>query len=238
MVNSLVAACVNVTGELALSFGCGPIPALGYIGIAWASAIATTLGMSLNLMYVLSGPSRVTLGSLTTPLFGCIKNLVKLGVPTALQQTAWNAGTLVVYFLVAHLRGGEVTALAAMSAGVRIEAIIFLPIFGLNMASAVLTGNRLGAGDVVGARFWSQGDNDALSGTHTFACVGYIHFRAGNLTPVDPRPRGASRDDALSADKYDRRAIYGYRGFPVRGFAGSGGYLRHNEDYLHGNVAA
>lgn len=156
MVNSLVAACVNVTGELALSFGCGPIPALGYIGIAWASAIATTLGMSLNLMYVLSGPSRVTLGSLTTPLFGCIKNLVKLGVPTALQQTAWNAGTLVVYFLVAHLRGGEVTALAAMSAGVRIEAIIFLPIFGLNMASAVLTGNRLGAGDVVGARFGAK----------------------------------------------------------------------------------
>ncbi len=152
MVNSLVAACVNVTGELALSFGCGPIPALGYIGIAWASAIATTLGMSLNLIYVLSGPSRVTLGSLTTPLFSCIKNLVKLGFPTALQQTAWNAGTLVVYFLVAHLRGVEVTALAAMSAGVRIEAIIFLPIFALNMASAVLTGNRLGAGDVAGAR--------------------------------------------------------------------------------------
>ena len=152
MINSLVAASVNVMGELALSFGWGPIPAIGYIGIAWATAIATTLGMSLNLIYVFSGPSRVTLRSLTTPLFGCIKNLVKLGVPTALQQTAWNVGTLMVYFLVAHFRGGEVTALAAMTAGVRIEAIIFLPIFALNMASAVLTGNRLGAGDVAGAR--------------------------------------------------------------------------------------
>ena len=152
MINSLVAASVNVVGELVLSFGWGPIPAMGYIGIAWGTAIATTLGMVLNLIYVLSGPARVTFRSLTNPLFGCIKNLVKLGVPTALQQTAWNVGTLMVYFLVARLQGGEITALAAMTAGVRIEAIIFLPIFALNMASAVLTGNRLGAGDVAGAR--------------------------------------------------------------------------------------
>jgi MATE family multidrug resistance protein len=152
MINSCVAACVNVAGELILSFGWGPIPALGYIGIAWATAIATTLGMALNLFYVLSGPSRITLWSLTNPLFGCVKNLIKLGVPTALQQTAWNVGTLMVYFLVGRLQGGEITALAAMTGGVRIEAIIFLPIFALNMASAVLTGNRLGAGDVAGAR--------------------------------------------------------------------------------------
>jgi multidrug resistance protein, MATE family len=152
MVNSFVAASVNVAAELILSFGWGPIPAMGYIGIAWGTAIATTLGMTLNLMYVFSGPARVTLRSLTSPLYGCIRNLVKLGVPTALQQTAWNVGTLMVYFLVGRLQGNEITALAAMTAGVRIEAIIFLPIFALSMASAVLTGNRLGAGDVAGAR--------------------------------------------------------------------------------------
>jgi Na+-driven multidrug efflux pump len=149
MINSLVAASVNVVGELVLSFGWGPIPAMGYIGIAWGTAIATTLGMALNLIFVLSGPARVTLRSLTNPLFGCIKNLVKL-VPH--RSRAWNMGTLMVYFLVGRLQGGEITALAAMTAGVRIEAIIFLPIFALNMASAVLTGNRLGAGDVAGAR--------------------------------------------------------------------------------------
>jgi MATE family, multidrug efflux pump len=152
MMNSLVAASVNVVGELALSFGWGPIPAFGYIGIAWATAIATTLGMALNLTYVCSGPAGVTLRSLVSPLFGCVWNLLKLGWPTALQQTAWNVGTLMVYFLVGRLQGGQITALAAMTAGVRIEAIIFLPIFALNMASAVLTGNRLGAGDVAGAR--------------------------------------------------------------------------------------
>jgi len=152
MVNSFVAALVNVVGDLVLAFGWGPIPALGYRGIAWATALGTTIGALLNLAFMFSGPERIRGGALVTPMSGCIKNLIRLGVPSALQQTAWNAGTLVVYFLVAGLPGGEITALAAMTAGVRIEAIIFLPIFALNMAGAVLAGNRLGAGDVAGAR--------------------------------------------------------------------------------------
>jgi len=152
MINSFIAAAVNVAGDLMLAFGWGPIPALGYIGIAWASAIATSLGMSLNLIYICFGPGRISLGRIRRFRGRCIRNLLKLGAPTAIQQTAWNAGTLVVYFLVGRLGQSEITALAAMTAGLRIEAIIFLPIFAFNMAAAVLTGNRLGAGDVEGAR--------------------------------------------------------------------------------------
>jgi multidrug resistance protein, MATE family len=152
MVNSFVAALVNVLGDLILGFGWGPIPAFGYIGIAWATAIATTIGMFLNLFYMFSGAGAISFGAVGSPLPRCLKNLVKLGIPTALQQTAWNAGTLVVYFLAGQLQAGEITAIAAMTAGVRVEAIIFLPVFALNMASAVLTGNRLGAGDTIGAR--------------------------------------------------------------------------------------
>jgi multidrug resistance protein, MATE family len=153
MVNTLIASVVTVIGDLVLGLGWGlPSLALGYTGIAWATAIGTTLGMVLNFVHMLHGPDKITRSSLTTPLVGCMKNLIKLGVPSALQQVAWNAGTLVVYFLVAHLEGGQIAALAAMTAGVRIEAIIFLPIFALNMSAAVLTGNRLGVGDVSGAR--------------------------------------------------------------------------------------
>ncbi len=152
MVNSCLASITNVIGDFVLGFGWGPIPALGYTGIAWATAFGTSLGMVLNMAHIFSGPYRIRLSRLRKPMPTCIRNLVKLGVPSALQQTAWNAGTLVVYFLVARLQEGEITALAAMTAGVRIEAIIFLPVFALNMAAAVITGNRLGAGDPVGAR--------------------------------------------------------------------------------------
>jgi len=153
MFNSCAAALANVAGDLVLGLGWGlPFPGFGYMGIAWATAIGTTFGMVLNLLHIVHGPSRVTLGAFTNPMGQCVRNLIRLGVPSALQQTAWNAGTLVVYFLVGRLEGGQITALAAMTAGVRIEAIIFLPIFALNMAAAVLTGNRLGMHDVAGAR--------------------------------------------------------------------------------------
>ena len=152
MINSFAASLINVIGDLVLSFGWGPVPAFGYIGIAWATAVGTTFGMVLNLVHVFRGYGRITAHSLLNPISPCIMNLLKLGIPTVLQQTAWNVGTLVVYFLIGKLQGGEITALAAMTAGVRIEAIIFLPIFAFNMASAVLTGNRIGAGDVAGAR--------------------------------------------------------------------------------------
>jgi multidrug resistance protein, MATE family len=155
MVNSFIAAAVNIAACLGLGLGWGPFPALGYRGIAWATALATSLGMILNLVHVFHGPGSLSLGALSRPGRGCFRNLVKLGIPTAIQQTSWNVGTLIVYFLVGQAQGeggGQLTALAAMGAGVRIEAIIFLPIFALNMAAAVFTGNRIGAGDASGAR--------------------------------------------------------------------------------------
>jgi MATE family multidrug resistance protein len=152
MINSAVAATLNVFGDFVLGFGWGPIPELGFRGIALSSAIASTVGMALNLFWVSYGPHGISWRSMIRPLSPCLKNLVRLGAPSAAQQTAWNAGTLVVYFLVGQLESGRITALAAMTAGMRIEAIIFLPIFAFNMACAVLTGNRLGAGDIAGAR--------------------------------------------------------------------------------------
>jgi MATE family multidrug resistance protein len=152
MVNAGISATLNVILDLVLGLGWGPIPGLGYQGIAYATATATTVGMLLNLAYLFSGSGKMLIATLIRPLPLCVINLVRLGFPSALQQVAWNAGTLVVYFLVSRLHTGEVTALAAMTAGLRIEAIIFLPIFAFNMASAVLTGNRLGTGDTAGAR--------------------------------------------------------------------------------------
>lgn len=152
MVNSFVAALANIAGDLTLTFGLGPIPALGFIGIAWATAAAVTLGMMLNLGHILYDSAKFSFSIKGILQPRCIRNLLKLGIPTALQQTAWNAGTLVVYFLIARLETGQITALAAITAGVRVEAIVFLPVFALNMASAILTGNRLGAGDIEGAR--------------------------------------------------------------------------------------
>jgi putative MATE family efflux protein len=152
MINGMITAALNVVGDIILAFGWGSIPAMGFLGIAWSSAAASSLGMILNLLCLNIGRSGAPTPGCCKPMAGCFKNLLRLGLPAALQQAAWNAGTLVVYFLVGRIGHGEITALAAMTAGLRIEAIIFLPIFAFNMAAAVLTGNRLGARDEAGAR--------------------------------------------------------------------------------------
>ncbi|MEW6600917.1 MAG: MATE family efflux transporter, partial [Nitrospirota bacterium] len=41
---------------------------------------------------------------------------------------------------------GSIAAMAALTNGLRIEAFIYLPVFALNMAASVLTGQNLGAG--------------------------------------------------------------------------------------------
>ena len=125
---------------------------LRYKGIALASAISVSMGMVLNLAHMFRGPDGIGLSNFRAPVPACIKNLLRLGIPTAIQQASWNVGTLVIYSIVGHLHGHGIVPLAAMTGGVRLEGIVFLPIFAMNMAAAVLTGNRLGAGNIQAAR--------------------------------------------------------------------------------------
>jgi putative MATE family efflux protein len=152
LLNAFIAAILNIGGDFVFAFGYGPFPEMGFRGIAWSTMFSTLVGAGLNLIHMFRGPFGLDLPSIGKPMPRCLKNLIKLGVPTAVQQTSWNLGSLIVYFLVGSLQKGEIVALAAMTGGVRIEAVVFLPIFALSMAASVLTGNRLGAGDVEGAK--------------------------------------------------------------------------------------
>ncbi len=187
MFNAFAAALVNVGGDFILAFGWGPIPALGYRGIAIATALAMTTGMLLNTAHMCLGPTRVQLRAFLNPIGRCFRNLVKVGAPSAVQHVAWNAGTLVVYFLVGLLDKGEITALAALTAGLRIEALIFLPIFAFNMTAAVVTGNRLGARDPEGAK----------SGAKAAAvlCLGIILIPAAGIFASAPHLAALLTDD-------------------------------------------
>ena len=75
-----------------------------------------------------------------------IKRIFFLSWPMALLQVSWNAGSIVLYNILGRLPEGSITAMAAFTSGLRIEAVIYLPMFALNMAASVLTGQNLGAG--------------------------------------------------------------------------------------------
>jgi multidrug resistance protein, MATE family len=142
---SLVSA-INIAMNFLLVFGLFSFQGLGYKGIALATASAMFSGMIVCVFLfkksrwkdILSGPLRVSAG--------LVRKLLLLSWPAALVQISWNAGYIALYNILSHLQEGHITAMAALTNGLRIEAIIYLPVFALNMAASVLTGQNLGAG--------------------------------------------------------------------------------------------
>jgi Na+-driven multidrug efflux pump len=71
--------------------------------------------------------------------------LFRVAWPAGLMQVLWQTGYLVLYAITASLPVDRVDALAGLTAGMRIEAILFLPGFALNMTASILVGHHLGA---------------------------------------------------------------------------------------------
>ena len=145
LVTMFVVGAVTIIGDFCLVFGIPPFPKMGYPGIALATAIAATLGMTINLAFFSLNRWRVLYRRPWIISIASIKTIAKLGWPAVLLQIAWNAGSIVLYNILGRLGDARIAALASLTNGLRIEAIIFLPAFALNMAAAVLVGQNLGA---------------------------------------------------------------------------------------------
>ena len=114
---------------------------------AAASAIAVTIGMIMNLLFFRFGSWAGVYKRPWSFSLDIIKRTIRLSWPAAMLQIAWNAGSIILYGILGKLESGSISALAAITNGFRIEGIIFLPAFALNMAASVLIGQNLGAGN-------------------------------------------------------------------------------------------
>ena len=78
--------------------------------------------------------------------------LVKVALPAGGNQLSWQLGYLVLLGIVGALPMGSVHALAGMTAGMRIESLLFLPAIAFGMTGTILVGYCLGNGNPVEAR--------------------------------------------------------------------------------------
>jgi MATE family multidrug resistance protein len=145
LLTMFVFSAINVLGDFALVFGIPPFPKLGYPGIALSTAIAATIGMGINFIFFSLPRWRALYQRPWSISIASIKIIANLGWPAGLLQIAWNAGSIVLYNILGRLGEARIVALASLTNGLRIEAIIFLPAFALNMAASVLVGQNLGA---------------------------------------------------------------------------------------------
>lgn len=114
---------------------------LGYKGIALSTAVSVLVGSLLNIMKIAHLITRIKVFSMDL-----MKRIVGIGWPMALLQVAWQLGMTVIFLILAALPRNNVELMAALTGGLRIEAMIFFLAFAFNQANAVIIGNLMGQG--------------------------------------------------------------------------------------------
>ena len=136
---------VNTLADLGLGLGMWGLPNLGYKGIAWATFGSVLCGTIYNIVML----NRC--GLLCAECFApwrwvrlALPYLVKVAWPAGLMQLVWHSAYMVLYAITASLPEGSIVAMAGMSAGIRIEALLFLPGVAFNFTASILVGHYLG----------------------------------------------------------------------------------------------
>lgn len=117
---------------------------LGLVGAGAAPAIANVLAAVVYLAYT----PRTSLGSCLKfefPRLDWVRRILRIAIPAAVMALL-RVGTLALSMLALKMSNNGAVALAAIRPGFGIEAIMFMPSFGLSMAAAALVGQSLGMG--------------------------------------------------------------------------------------------
>jgi MATE family multidrug resistance protein len=112
---------------------------LGFRGIAAATASSVFIGSLVNLWKVRSSMAWVRKFSLDP-----VRKMATIGWPIGMLQVLWQLSSMVLFLILSALPEHKIEILAALTTGLRIESVIYLPVFGFNMANAVIIGNLLG----------------------------------------------------------------------------------------------
>jgi putative MATE family efflux protein len=112
---------------------------ISFRGIALATALSVFIGSLLNLTYIrslMTGAKKFSMDR--------VKKIASIGWPMGLLQILWQLSSMVLFLILSALPEHKIEILAALTTGLRIESAIYLPVFGFNMANAVIVGNLLG----------------------------------------------------------------------------------------------
>jgi putative MATE family efflux protein len=162
----------NALLDPCLMFGFGPLPELGIKGAAAATVIAQTAALVIVLIHLLSGHSALHLRLWHfRPDLGAIRRNLALGLPVSVEQAIRTFSSLLIMAFAAHF---GTTGLAAYGIGVRLLGFWMMPIIGLSVATAVVVGQNIGAGQW--HRVHAASRVAAWLGFVTFTMIGLAHI--------------------------------------------------------------
>lgn len=140
-----VSVLVNAVIDPLFIFGWGPVPGMGVEGAALATICARGVASVIGLYLILgtsAGPA-VTLADLR-PQVAVVRDLFRIGIPSALEQSANSLGFITLTAMIVTFRPEVV---AAFGLGNRLTSLVFLPALGVGRATNTIVGQNLGAGN-------------------------------------------------------------------------------------------
>lgn len=145
MIMTLFSVGLNVILDPVLIFGVGPFPEMGVQGAALATIIARALAALYGLSMLISGRKNLHLKlKYLKPNFEIIMKIVKIGIPSSLQQSMLSIAQILMTSLVA---GFGTATLAAYGIGNRIIGVASMLVMGISTATTTMIGQNIGAGE-------------------------------------------------------------------------------------------
>ncbi|MGD9720424.1 MAG: MATE family efflux transporter [Pirellulales bacterium] len=141
---------VNIALSWSLLLGVGPLPEMGWDGLAIGTSCGHFVGGMIPLVVLLRGRSGLRIERrLLRPDPNLMRRILRIGVPGGVDTLSITSCQLVFLSMIDRL--GTVAA-AAHGVAIRVESLAYLPGYAFQLAAATLAGQYLGARDYRQAR--------------------------------------------------------------------------------------
>ena len=144
-----VGLAANIVLDPLLIFGLGPIPAMGVAGAAIATVAAQAAVTLLFLVHAVKSPLLKPVRIFSRVDWACMRDIVKIGGPSAVQQMIFAGVSMVIARMVAVF--GD-AAVAVQRVGSQIESISWMTCDGFSAALSSFVAQNHGAGNLYRAK--------------------------------------------------------------------------------------
>ena len=150
MIVILISVVINFIIDPLFMFGWKFIPAMGVSGVALATLITESLSGLIAIIAISIGlfDFKISLRDLV-PKKVWIKKLFALGLPSSLEMSSRSFGMVLMTVVVSTL---GTFVIAVYGIGTKILSFIIIPGIGFSIATSVMVGNSLGAGQMTRAK--------------------------------------------------------------------------------------